>query len=786
MSNWNLMKSITKNNIVKPISTLTVVETMLEETYLLLSNTNGTIYLTSFNGNEFKYKKLEGNKLEHDSPILSIGYSVETEIVSSISKSCIYLVSIRNPKINKRIKIFDYCKINGIKPYGIVQNLCISSKIYTHKYIYIYILKDFSVHSFILYGKSSVFSLIELNISDILNKNITQKEVKQLLITMEIDIKKYNYIKEFYDKEIKIYNIKVLKLVKKYLLLGTNKGLLVLEFNSNNLPNIELNEYYSFSRSSNYIFNAISEGVKWNELRVKGDYGYLYIINDNKNINKITHLSNCLDNKISYSFFERIKILIHPNSDLFVTNKEKISTFSNSNFIICFMDTTNFIYTIYFYQKNSNKDLDKKAIYSNNNKSNKSDDNNKNNAFVVTLKVKSGNANNFVWCKYYNIFAISKYAMNNKMFTVSLYKIDISNYSLADDIKFNVELIYNIENSVSFKLYSFHYLGIISSNKEDAKSKSDRNIKFSMHSWINKDYNSNMMLSEMPLEVLCSNNTEFLVFIFNKNYSIYKNKLIDSNNKLCSSLVHICAINLRLIHYYLFDNFVLIFITDSGIYFHVLSENYNTYPIKLLKASKEYLNLNQKLLNCLKNNENNNTTSIINSNNNSLDVKITNSINKVNNPDFKDKSLPCKILCLLGYKLILSYDNSAIKIIKIDNILIRAINYIKERNISALQKNTFSLLEKKYIKTFIAILNHYFSDSEEVYRRIFTSVYEIKHFELYRYIECFLNDFSLVDVFPYSNKISNILIKTQIIESLIKKDMDKLLRLYSVSSSNIL
>jgi len=70
--------------------------------------------------------KLEFEKLEHDNTVFEMDFCPETEILSSISKNFIYLVNIRDIRITKKVKNFEF--FNGTKAYGILSNIDYTSK----------------------------------------------------------------------------------------------------------------------------------------------------------------------------------------------------------------------------------------------------------------------------------------------------------------------------------------------------------------------------------------------------------------------------------------------------------------------------------------------------------------------------------------------------------------------------------------------------------------------------------------------------------------------------------
>lgn len=730
---WSIENIITKQVCQKTITNFNTISTIKNEEFLIVSNSNGTLFLIDVSSKEFIVNKLEKDRLEHDSPVLQIEFDPNSEIVSSISKSFIYLVNIRNVSISKRIKNFEYG--NSIKPNGIIPNPN---------------FQNFPGSTYFLYGKGGSICSIDLNILLLKNKNFTSsKDVKQLITgNYSIDDMLFQFELEEggllskqkkNDKQIKIYLAKSVRYISDYIVIGSNKGLIILTFNNLISQSIEINQVYSDFREKTFFFDVIRHGTKWVSYKITGNLGYLpydsyvndYSLNEGKGIQVKSRIitENCFDNKVNQSYLERKSILISP----LTYNKE-------SKFIlICFFDIGNCVYTI--YKVSSDHYI--------------SNDSNKTNA----LSIKSGNnCLDFTWCVYDNIYAISKKSGNNNKnnskdssFSVFIYKISNT---------FTIDLIYQIDSLVSYKIFSSHYLlgySMMSKGK----------YELSFFSWIEKTVKPHtIVVNDEPASIGISENSEFMIFIYEKHYLVYRINTCMTNlqsnyneNEKHSpflSLTHIVYIGIK--SYKIIDSFVLFFISDinNGIYFHILNNN-KSIPIKLLTPSEDSLLLNYRLL--YKRNQKH--------------EKERNSYTKI--------GFPNKILGLIGYKLAVCYSNNSIEMIEIENILIKTIAYIREGNIFSLKNSTTMLIETKYIQLYISILVYYFSYSDEVFKRIFTTKNALFQFELYSLLECFLFDYSNLSLPNEEWKVMKIM-KERLIKCLTEKDYDGVLKLYSLSN----
>lgn len=121
IQDWISVKVITKQHTNKPIISFIIARTLYSENILILANSNGTIFSLDLESKDNKSLiKLEFDKLEHDNPIFTMDYCPETDMICSISKNVIYLVKLKDVKISKKFKNFEFFGSN--KPYGIVCN----------------------------------------------------------------------------------------------------------------------------------------------------------------------------------------------------------------------------------------------------------------------------------------------------------------------------------------------------------------------------------------------------------------------------------------------------------------------------------------------------------------------------------------------------------------------------------------------------------------------------------------------------------------------------------------
>jgi hypothetical protein len=131
------------------------------------------------------------------------------------------------------------------------------------------IIIDFSRNTSILFGKSSVIAAMDINVNKILNKKIESNDCKNL-ISHYFDLELLN-LPKISENSFKIYTGKIINHTEDYVVLGTNKGVVIIQYNTLIKPNlvacnklIELNEFnLFFYKIENYSLNQIRNSIKF-------------------------------------------------------------------------------------------------------------------------------------------------------------------------------------------------------------------------------------------------------------------------------------------------------------------------------------------------------------------------------------------------------------------------------------------------------------------------------------------------------------------------------------------
>lgn len=660
---------------------------------------------------------------------------------------------------------------------------------------------------------------------------VEQKDMKHYVSSV-FDLE--SNIVKFEVKETKIYVVKALYCsIKQYFLLGINKGLVILESNSIYKPKISQVNY--LNQKNLYVFNSFEkqssliqylykkqntkDNLKtglWHGSQLEDDEHLL--LNDavfrNKNKN-ITHTvtATCFNDKQQIStYYKRLQILYSP-----LSNEDLI--------LLATIDYSNNCYSVY----------ELKSVY----------DNKGGVDYKVSNMLKNGSCSNFTWCPFDSMFAVSKYSTDKDKLGSKVSSANTTSFSLVVyRIKSNtVEVVYTLENIACHLIYSSHFIGVyllnvksvsdnseargkhtVSNSKENKsrsyfndlvennndidltkidpyfpgmtsfsnQSSSSKNMNLVFYSW-NKKERANFMLTEEPVNIISSNDLRFMIIIYHNKYVVYSidsvsgetgneedaqsklNRILENlssntnstegtnytnKDKMDNYLNPIFVIYEEIIDAMIYEDFILIFITKFGVYFHILNHK-NNYPIKLLKASQEFIKCNLKM------------------------DKFNNSDNRKASTDLiKPVSPPSKILSINKGKLVLAYSDEIVKIEELDHFLLKAVYSIKERDVITLKDKIIPLIDKKYILCFISIISHYFSAAEEVFRRLFCSRNQISHFSLHHYLDCFLSDFTVYCSLPEEQTISDKLIRAKLVEYLNEKNLEGVLGVYNLASSN--
>lgn len=497
-----------------------------------------------------------------------------------------------------------------------------------------------------------------------------------------------------------------------FLILGTNKGVVLLKFNQLHKPEIEpLYKLMELNTEKKLMFYNIKNGSQLIEKTFNLGSNHNYSANSNLDMNTVriqretAVISQVFDNKaMASNFFNRFKI-----------------NFSYETNYMATVDIVNNIFTVYQLTINEELKYSFKAL-------------------------KYGKcAGELEWCPYDNIFAITIGSINQVSTKSSLHgdknrltnsfktTFSLNLYRVNDG---NVTTLYVIDDMPCHRLFGGHYIGILSHLVNTSKEEDftfpgtfsnfnyspGNQLVLNFYHWTDK-MKMDMYLSEEPVKIISSSDLQFMVVIFLDKYILYTVGM-DAKSKTYG-LTPVNIFYYKLIDGMIYENFVFIFLTDKGIYFHLLNED-NAYPSKLLKASDEM---------------------------NMFHLKISKKV-KDKEVIYTKKLMPCKVLGIFNSDNLLVLSGSFNEIIfkQIDNILFKIIYLITNRRLEEIQP-LLTILERKYIKSVLAIFKYYFNNNEEIIRKIFSlsgsgSVSNngvildlIEHFQLYQYEDYFLPDF---------------------------------------------
>jgi hypothetical protein len=254
-----------------------------------------------------------------------------------------------------------------------------------------------------------------------------------------------------------------------------------------------------------------------------------------------------------------------------------------------------------------------------------------------------------------------------------------------------------------------------------------------------------LYLSEEPKSIISSTDLQFMVVIYLEKYVIYS---FENNKALTPIGIHYYKIH----DAHIYDNFVLIFLTDKGSYFQILNEE-NSIPSKLLKFSDE-MNL--------------------------YHLKISKKIKEKTSLHAR-KLIPQKILGLFNNHLITATSFNELTIKEVDNLLFKIIHLINTRKFNEITY-LLTIIEKKHIKSILGIFKYYFNNNEDILKKIFVNVEFIEHFQLYKYLDIFLPAL-IENKFNDRNKMDKYL-RSLLVKSINNKDEAAVSNLYEFANKN--
>jgi hypothetical protein len=238
-----------------------------------------------------------------------------------------------------------------------------------------------------------------------------------------------------------------------------------------------------------------------------------------------------------------------------------------------------------------------------------------------------------------------------------------------------------------------------------------------------------------------------MVAIFINKYVVYK--LDNESNSSC--LIPENIYYYKIIDGIIYENFIFIFLTDKGFYYHILTEQ-DTYPNKFLKFSDL---LNQ------------------------YHIKISKKLKDKSNTYTKTLS-PLKILGVFDNNLTYTNSFNEVYIKEIEHPLFTIIQMIKKKKLSAVSL-LLNVLEKKYIKSFVAITKYYFDNNEDIMRKIFPNIDLILHFDLHEHLDFFLEDLLKC---PATGEKADKILRKALVKALAEKYEEKIKKLYDFANQN--
>jgi len=596
-----------------------------------------------------------------------------------------------------------------------------------------YFFIDFSKYNYFIYGKTSSISSIELQLDLIKTKKLDSKDAKNC-ISSTFDLETQMLNKASDNKQFKIYTAKFLNHSLDNLILGTNKGVIILKFNILTKPEITpSNLLYSINDNLLYLY-SIQNGNILEEHQ-------LVILN---NMEKLPDSKSKI---IVNQVFDSKALVAN------TLNKYKIN-FSYDGMYMSTVDIINNIYTIFHLQINEELRYNCKSI-------------------------KSGKCTGEIeWCPYDNIFAITVPSINqvstkshlasdkNKLSNYFRMAFSLNVFKIQDN---TISNLYVIDDLPCHRLFGGHYIGVMgnfictsTSPQEDlcypgcfskfTYNDTSGQFVLNFYNWGEKT-KLDLYLSEEPKFILSSSDLQYMVIIFVDKYAIYQISIIQENFSLIPNNIYYHQINDAVIY----ENFVLIFLTDKGFYYQFLNEE-NSYPYKFFSLSDE-LNMHN--------------------------LKVSKKF-KEKSTLYNRKTFPVKILGVYENNLLYTCAFNQTSSKPIDDSLFKIIYLIIKKKYDQIAEVLIDL-EKKYIKSVFSIFNYYFENNREIIKNIFYTVgsENLERFDLYNYKDIYIEDMfrQTVNMKQNKNKIVKH-VKSLLVNYIENSNSEGIQNLYKLANEN--
>ena len=527
LQDWTCSKEpiISKQELGKGVNMMKVIQLLTGEKIVIISTKNKQLFKLNLNNKNNNLIRIDYNvKSQHEKEVNYIDFNPQNNILITLSKTSLVLYDINNINIFRKIQNFPLINKEYIS--GIIPNISTC----------------FNNYSYFIYAKkcSKIF-VLDLILNDqtkLDNKNFTKNSIFNLDLDKEI-FRKVN------DKEIKVFQILILQHLYEYLIIGSNKGLIIFKFDDSNKPNLinlSMSPYIDQSKIQNYFFyNYTKENIFLEQkLMISYDKKKQLILN----IEKRKIAENILD--ISKSLLSQYDIKLNYKKDLIV-----------------FLDKISGIYIIYKIKSDPGGGVSE------------------------LKKIETGGALSFQWGMYSNHLAITKKNSTNFLLQV---------FYISDDCKINK--IYEVKDLLSHKIFGGHFIGVIVKKHGDHLNvpmkyincynyEITKDAELNFYYW-DEENKLNLTIKEEPIDIYSSEDLQFMIICFKDKFNIYQ------LNELTGNLEKINTVYDRVISGIIYENIFFIYLTEFGTYFQILNKQC-TFPCKLFRQSDEVNLYNLKI-----------------------------------------------------------------------------------------------------------------------------------------------------------------------------------------------
>ena len=528
LQDWTCSKEpiISKQELGKGVNMMKVIQLLSGEKIVIISTKNKQLFKLNLNNKNNNLIRIDYNvKSQHEKEVNYIEFNPQNNILITLSKTSLVLYDINNINIFRKIQNFPLINKEYIS--GIIPNLS----------------SCFNNYSYFIYAKkcSKIF-LLDLILNDqtkLDNKNFTKNSIFNLDLDKEI-FRKVN------DKEIKIFQILILQHLYEYLIIGSNKGLIIFKFDSTNKPNLinlSITPYIDKTKIQNYFFyNYTKENIFLEQkLMISYDKKKQLILNTEKR-------------KIAENILDTSKSLLS-QYDIKLNYKKNL---------IAFLDKITGVFIIY----KINPDLG--------------------GGVSELKKLEKGGCLSFEWGVYSNHFAITKKNSSN-FFLLQIFFV-------SDDGKINK--IYEVKDLLSHKIFGGHFIGVIVKKHGDHLNvpmkyincynyEITKDAELNFYYW-DEENKLNLTIKEEPIEIYSSDDLQFMIICFKDKFNIYQ------LNELTGNLEKINTVYDKVISGIIYENIIFIYLTEFGTYFQILNKQC-TFPCKLFRQSDEVNLYNLKI-----------------------------------------------------------------------------------------------------------------------------------------------------------------------------------------------